>query len=136
MCLTCLRLGTAQRQLQLALCFAASDTSSATWLLPCLPLPLVSGEGMEDFMAAVQQCREEYEQQYKPELQRRQAERAELERRRQAAELERLQADRDAAGAAAAGGSTKARGPVVLDARKGATLRQLEEEEEELRGLD
>ncbi|KAL4441060.1 hypothetical protein ABPG77_010491 [Micractinium sp. CCAP 211/92] len=95
-------------------------------------------EGMEDFMAAVQQCREEYEQQYKPELQRRQAERAELERRRQAAELERLQADRDAAGpAAAAGGSTKAWGPVLLDARKGATLRQLEEEEEEeLRGLD
>lgn len=95
-------------------------------------------------MAAVQQCREEYEQQYKPDLERRQAERAELERRRQAAELERLQADRTAGSAAAAagpaaatGGSSATRGLVGLDARKGATLHQLEEEEEEeLRGLD
>lgn len=98
---------------------------------------------MDDFMAAVQQCREEYEQQYKPDLERRQAERAELEQRRQAAELEKLQADRAAgsaaaaAGAAAVAGGAPASGPRVLDARKGATLRQLEEEEEEeLRGLD
>ncbi|KAL4457380.1 hypothetical protein ABPG75_012245 [Micractinium tetrahymenae] len=101
----------------------------------------VTGEGMEEFMAAVQQCREEYEQQYKPDLERRQAERAQLEQQRQAAELERLQADRAAGAAAAAGGNSGLpRGPVVLDARKGATLQQLEEEEEEeeekLRGLD
>lgn len=97
---------------------------------------------MEDFMAAVQQCREEYEQQYKPDLERRQAERAALEQRRQAAELERLQADRAAgpaaaaAGAAsAAGGSGPARVPAVPGTHKGATLQQVEEEEE-LRGLD
>ncbi len=101
---------------------------------------------MDDFMAAVQQCAEEYEQQYKPDLQRRQAERAALEQRRQEAELERLKADRQAgagtetaagaagAGAAAAGGASRSGGGggerMVLDGGKGATLQQLQEEEE------
>jgi hypothetical protein len=100
---------------------------------------------MDDFLAAVGQCAEEYEKEYKPELVRRQQERQQQEQRRQAAELERLRADRGTAagssgGAAAAGGaagsSGSGQGRKVLDGRKGATLQQLQEEGEELAGLD
>ena len=93
-------------------------------------------------------CRKEYEEQYLPDLERRKAERQELERRRQAAELERLAADRAAPAGAAGGSGTggsgstagegSAAGRRVLDGRKGATLRTLQEEEDEeaLRRLD
>ncbi|EFN58942.1 hypothetical protein CHLNCDRAFT_9694, partial [Chlorella variabilis] len=53
----------------------------------------VTGEGMDDFIAAVGQCAAEYDEQYKPDLLRRQGERQQLERQRQAAEMERLRAD-------------------------------------------
>ncbi|PSC68999.1 GPN-loop GTPase 1-like isoform X1 [Micractinium conductrix] len=108
----------------------------------------VTGEGMQDFMNAVAACRKEYEEQYLPDLERRKAERQELERRRQAAELERLAADRAAPAGAAGGSGTggsgstagegSAAGRRVLDGRKGATLRTLQEEEDEeaLRRLD
>ncbi|CAL8469834.1 g9376 [Coccomyxa elongata] len=52
-----------------------------------------TGEGMEEFFQKVQACRAEYEQQYLPELQRRQQEKQDLEMRRQAAQLEKLKLD-------------------------------------------
>ncbi len=92
---------------------------------------------MDDFMAAVAKCAEQYRTDYLPDLKRRQQERAELEQRRQAAELERMRADR-AAGGSGGGGSSGGPGRKVLDARPGATLQQLQEEEDEQRlaGLD
>ena len=107
-----------------------------------LPATCRSGEGMEDFMAAVAKCAEQYRTDYLPDLQRRQQERAELEQRRQAAELERMRADRAAGGgsggSASGSGSGSGPGRKVLDARPGATLQQLQEEEDEQRlaGLD
>lgn len=97
---------------------------------------------MDDFMAAVAKCAEQYRTDYLPDLQRRQQERADLEQRRQAAELERMRADRapggGASGGASGSGSSAGLGRKVLDARPGATLQQLQEEEEEQRlaGLD
>lgn len=104
-----------------------------------LPATCRSGEGMEDFMAAVAKCAEQYRTDYLPDLQRRQQERAELEQRRQAAELERMRADRTAGGGSGStSGSGGGPGHKVLDARPGATLQQLQEEEDEqrLEGLD
>ena len=104
-----------------------------------LPATCRSGEGMEDFMAAVAKCAEQYRTDYLPDLQRRQQERAELEQRRQAAELERMRADQTAGGGSGStSGSGGGPGRKVLDARPGATLQQLQEEEDEQRlaGLD
>ena len=101
------------------------------------------GEGMDDFLTAVDKCAQEYEQQYKPELLRRQAERQEQEQQRQAAELSRLKADMPppgGGGASSGGGGSggSARERILLDGRKGSTLAQLQEEEEEggMRQLD
>ena len=92
---------------------------------------------MDDFMAAVAKCEEQYRTDYLPDLKRRQQERAELEQRRQAAELERMRADRAAGGSGGGGssGASSSGGPgrKVLDARPGATLQQLQEEEDEQR---
>ena len=97
---------------------------------------------MDDFLAAVDRCAEQYRTEYLPDLRRRQEERAELEARRQAAEMERLRADVAAgggSGAAAAGGGGSGgsggppRGRKVLDARPGASLQALQEEEDEQR---
>ena len=67
----------------------------------------VTGEGMEEFFEAVENCRKEYETEYLPELEKRKKEKDELEEKRKAEDLARLRAD---ATAAAAG-----RGKVVLD---------------------
>lgn len=93
----------------------------------------VTGEGMDDFMAGVTKCAQEYEEQYKPELVKRQQDRSQQEQQRQAAELERLRADRTADGdiaAAAAASMSRGSGKTVLDGRKGAALQRLAEEEE------
>jgi hypothetical protein len=88
---------------------------------------------MDDFMAGVTKCAQEYEEQYKPELVKRQQDRSQQEQQRQAAELERLRADRTADGdiaAAAAASMSRGSGKTVLDGRKGAALQRLAEEEE------
>jgi hypothetical protein len=63
----------------------------------------VTGEGMGEFLEAADGCAKEYRQFYLPELERRQAERAEAEAARRAEELGRVAADVAAAGAAPRG---------------------------------
>lgn len=76
----------------------------------------MTGEGIDDFLEAVEKCRAEYDSEYLPELERRKKEKDELEVKRKAEDMARLRAD---AAATAAG-----RGKVVLDAG-------IEEEQEE-----
>lgn len=100
-------------------------------------------------MAAVQQCTEEYEQQYKPDLEKRRQERDALERRRQEAELERLRADVMVSGGGGGSGGSGSGGGALPSAaaataarptgtRKPSKLQQLAEdaEDEALAGLD
>lgn len=53
----------------------------------------VTGEGMAQLFEAVERCRGEYEEFYKPDLEQRAKERAEAEAQRQAKEIEKLRSD-------------------------------------------
>ena len=68
----------------------------------------VTGEGMDEFFAAVQVCRTEYDEEYLPELERRKTEKDALEVRRREEDLARLREDSRAV--------ASGRGAVVLDA--------------------
>jgi GTPase SAR1 family protein len=69
----------------------------------------MTGEGMDEFLAAADGCAKEYQQFYLPELERRRAERDAQDAARREAELGRVRADVEAAAAG--------RGRLVLDAR-------------------
>lgn len=53
----------------------------------------VTGQGMDEFFEAVQRCKEQYANEYLPDLQNRLAQREKLEAERREAELTRLRAD-------------------------------------------
>lgn len=61
--------------------------------LQAVGVSAVTGEGIDDFMQAVSQCRAEYETEYLPELRRRMAEREEIERKRRDEDLQKLKED-------------------------------------------
>eukprot|EP00803_Ostreobium_quekettii_P001908 evm.model.scf_3150.3 EVM.evm.TU.scf_3150.3 scf_3150:9994-14571(+) len=61
--------------------------------LKAVGVSAVTGMGMDDFFQAVQGCAAEYEQFYKPDLERRKREKLEQEVERQKADLQRLHVD-------------------------------------------
>ena len=68
----------------------------------------MTGEGINDFLEAVEKCRTEYDSEYLPQLEKRKKEREELDAKRKAVELAKVRAD--------AAAMTAGLGKVVLDA--------------------
>ena len=83
----------------------------------------VTGDGIDDFFAAVDKAAEEYDTTYKPELERKIAECAAADQERQAAQVEAMKRDVE----------ESAGGDVVLDYVRGSGVQdaELEEEDEE-----
>lgn len=79
--------------------------------LQAVGVSAVTGEGIEDFFKAVEQCRKEYDNEYLPELQRRKEAMESLEEKRKAEDLARLRVD--------AAQTMAGRGAVVFDGNQG-----------------
>jgi GTPase SAR1 family protein len=88
----------------------------------------VTGEGMDEFLAAADACGREYAETYAPELAAAKARRAEEEAARRAADLERVRADAGGGGGGGGAGSAP-RGRVVLDALAEEEIERSSDEE-------
>ena len=81
-------------------CYAATLSRSMSLVLEefyknlkTVGVSALTGQGIDDFFTQVASCAEDYERDYRPELERRRAARAEQERKREEAEMEKLRKD-------------------------------------------
>ncbi|KAF2460827.1 hypothetical protein BDY21DRAFT_333541 [Lineolata rhizophorae] len=87
----------------------------------------MTGAGVDEFFKAVQEKAEEFERDYKPELERRQKERQKQKQERREKELGKLMRDMNVSGASTAGGS-KQKKPGKLEPE---TISDMEDEDED-----
>ncbi|KAF2090945.1 hypothetical protein K490DRAFT_71235 [Saccharata proteae CBS 121410] len=87
----------------------------------------MTGDGVDDFFDAVKEKAAEFERDYRPELERRQAERVKEKEAKRERELGRLMKDMNVSGAGAAS-AAKARGPRVAEPE---TISDMEDEDED-----
>ncbi|KAI5307134.1 hypothetical protein KEM56_004043 [Ascosphaera pollenicola] len=88
----------------------------------------MTGAGVDDFFAAVEEKRQEFERDYKPEFERRKKEKEENEARQREAQLGKLMRDMNVSGSTAI---TQDRSDVPGTSKETDTISEAEEEEEE-----